>query len=71
MNVQILKEITADWKVDFKMPNHTYLISKERDKTHDKMVGYIKEGTTEVIWLKNAMTFSKSHRKFKELKSYE
>ena len=71
MNVQILKEITADWKVDFKMPNHTYLISKENDKTNGKMVGYIKEGTTEVIWLKNAMTFSKSHRKFKELKSYE
>lgn len=66
-NVTVLKEITSDWVCDFKVPNHTYLISKEKDKTFGKCVGYIKEGTTNIVWFKKAMKFDSRLRKFTEL----
>lgn len=53
---EILLETTAD------LPKHTYYI----DDT-DRMVGYIKEGETEVHYFSKPLQFSKKHRKFKKL----
>lgn len=66
-NVKLLKEITSDWNCDFAMPCHTYAISKDSNKDNGKCVGYIKEGSTDIIWFKKAMKFDGRFRKFKEL----
>lgn len=55
--LQELKEIT-DWEY----ANHTYFVLN-----NTKCIGYIKEGTTELIRFEKAMNFSKSRRKFKVL----
>jgi hypothetical protein len=61
-NIVVLKEVTKwDW------PNHTYLLSTAADKSHGKMVAYIKSGTDEIEWFSKPMSFSKSYRKFKEV----
>lgn len=49
---------TTDWE----FPNHTYIVE------NGKMVGYIKEGTTEELMFKQPKTFDKKRRKFKKLK---
>jgi hypothetical protein len=56
-----LKE-TTKWKDN--VPNHTYIFS---DKKSIKVLGYIKEGTDEVITFKKALTFNKRYRTFKEV----
>jgi len=59
--VKHLKEIT-EWDND--IPNHTYIVN---DAGH--LVGYIKTGTKEEIIFKSPMKqFSKSRRKFIQLK---
>jgi len=59
--MKYLKEIT-DWGND--TPNHTYIVNEKTE-----LVGYIKTGTTEEIIFKSPMKqFSKSKRKFIELK---
>ena len=59
MELTYLKEIT-DWEVS----NHTYIVNK-----YLHLVGYIKTGTKKEIMFKSPMKqFSKSHRKFVELK---
>jgi hypothetical protein len=56
-----LKEIT-EWK-DGSTSNHTYLVDG------DKLVAYIRKGTTEPFYFKNPIKgFSRSYRKFIELK---
>jgi hypothetical protein len=59
--MQILQEVT-DWKdVHYNQPNHIYFVSRT------KLIGYIKEGTLDIIQLKTPMPFTKSHRKFNKL----
>ena len=59
--VKYLKEIT---KWDGDIPNHTYMVN---EKGH--LVGYIKTGTKEeIIFKKPSKLFSKSYRKFIELR---
>lgn len=56
-----LKETTV-WK-DGNTANHTYLLDG------DKMVAYIRKGTTEPFYFKSPIKgFSRSYRKFVELK---
>lgn len=57
--MKILQEIT-EWPDN--TPNHIYILS---DK--NKLVGYIKEGETEVNKLSGNIAFDKSRRKFTEL----
>lgn len=51
--ISVLQEVT-DWK----FPNHTYHVNSK-----GKLVGYIKQGTTELIPV-SGLNFSKSYRKF-------
>lgn len=57
-----LKEVTSDWKCEYRVPNHTYIVSGF------KVLGYIKEGTTEEIMFKKPMMFNQRYRKFEEVK---
>ena len=58
-----LKEITK-WSESPETPNHTYIFNE-----NDENVGYIKTGTTEEIYFsKPFKQFSKSRRKFVQLK---
>jgi hypothetical protein len=52
-------EIT-EW-ADIKGCNHTYYLEG------DKMLAYIRTGTTEAQWFKNPITISRSGRKFKRV----
>ena len=59
-----IKEIT-EWK-DGSTANHTYLLDG------DKMVAYIRKGTTEPFYFKSPIKgFSRSYRKFIELKGVD
>ena len=55
-----LKEVTV-WDMDFQ-PNHTYFLNEA-----GKMVAYIKKGTTEILYNKKPMSFSKTRRKFEKV----
>lgn len=56
-----LKEVTV-WK-DGTTANHTYLLDG------DKLVAYIRKGTKDAFYFRNPIKgFSRSHRKFEELK---
>ena len=60
-SMQILQEVT-DWKdLSYRQPNHIYFVSRT------KLIGYIKEGTVDIIQLRTPMPFTKSHRKFNKL----
>jgi len=60
--MKYLKEIT-DWG-EYPVPNHTYIVNDA-----NQLVGYIKTGTKEEIIYKSPMKqFSKSRRKFIQLK---
>lgn len=58
-----LQETTNTWICDYRVPNHTYIVSGM------KAVGYIKEGTSEEIMFKKPMFFDRKGRTFKELKN--
>tara|TARA_B100000745_G_scaffold81124_1_gene50169 strand:- start:508 stop:723 length:216 start_codon:yes stop_codon:yes gene_type:complete len=61
--MKYLKEITS-WPKAPDTPNHTYIFNEK-----DENVGYIKTGTTEEIYFsKPFKRFSKSRRKFIQLK---
>lgn len=60
--VHYMQELTDDWKTEYRVPCHIYLLQ------NTKCIGYIKEGTTEVQMFKKPMQFDKRGRKFKELK---
>jgi len=64
--MRYLQEITDDWKCDFRVPCHTYILEDGRG---GRMLGYIKEGTNDPIWSKRPIPFDRRNRKFKELKS--
>lgn len=60
MTVKYYKEIT-EWAGD--TPNHTYLIDNVVSK--DKIVGYIKQGTNDIITFDKPLKFFRGYRKFK------
>lgn len=61
--MRYLKEVTKDWDCEYRVPNHTYMVSGF------KAVGYIKEGTTEEIMFKKPIMFDQRRRKFEEIKN--
>ena len=65
-DMRYLKEITDDWKTDFRVPCHIYIVEDGRS---GRMLGYIKEGTTTPIMNSKPMPFDRKNRKFKELKN--
>ena len=61
--MKYLKEITK-WSESRNTPNHTYIFNEKNEN-----VGYIKTGTTQEIYFsKPSKQFSKSRRKFVQLK---
>lgn len=61
--MKYFREVTSDWKCEYRVPNHTYIFDGS------SCVGYIKEGTTEEIMFKSPLKqFSKTRRKFVEVK---
>jgi hypothetical protein len=58
--MQAFKEITV-WADSNTAINHTYLLDG------DKMVAYIRYGTTEPFWFKTPIKISKSGRKFEQV----
>jgi hypothetical protein len=63
--MRYLKEITDDWKTDFRVPNHTYILENGRN---GRLLGYIKENTTNPIMFNTPTQFFRKGRTFKELK---
>lgn len=62
MKMKFLKEVTEDYKTEYRVPMHTYAFNG------DKCVGYIKEGTDELkMFGKPSTNFSKKGRKFVEV----
>lgn len=64
--MRYLKETTDNWKCDFRVPNHIYILEKGRN---GRMLGYVKEGTTEPTMFEKPIPFARKGRTFKELKS--
>jgi hypothetical protein len=62
--VKYIRETTDNWQCDFRVPCHTYIVESGRS---GRMLGYIKEGTTEAIMNKKPMPFDRRGRSFKEL----
>ncbi len=62
MKRKYLKETTSNWKTDFRVPAHTYIFE---GSATTKIVGYIKEDTTEEIIFKKPQNFDKRNRTFK------
>jgi hypothetical protein len=62
MAIEVLLETTADWKVDYTVPCHTYVY----DTTKGKMLGY-RTAAGEIRKCLNPISFSKSRRKFKKV----
>lgn len=63
--MRYLKEITDDWKCDYRVPLHTYIVEDGRS---GRLLGYIKEGRNEPIMFSKPFPFDRKNRKFKELK---
>lgn len=60
--MKVFQELT-EWDVDFDMPNHVYFLSDSKDK----MYGYVKNGTGEILEVATPYKFRASGRKFKEV----
>ena len=60
--MKAFQEIT-EWDTDFAMPNHVYFLSDSKDK----MYGYVKAGTGEILEVATPYRFKASGRKFKEV----
>jgi hypothetical protein len=54
---------TTEWDTDFAMPNHVYFLSDSKDK----MYGYVKASTGEILEVATPYRFKASGRKFKEV----
>ena len=62
----LVKEITADWDVEFRPPNHTYLM----DDKMDKVIGYFKwHNPNDFQLLRTPLRFDRRYRKFKILQT--
>ena len=64
--MRYLQETTDDWKCDYRIPNHTYIVEDGRS---GRLLGYIKEGRTEAIMFSKPYPFDRKNRTFKELKN--
>lgn len=63
----LAKEITV-WDVEYRQPNHTYLMTDSMDK----IIGYFKwNNPKDFTKFKNPMGFDTRYRKFKILQRYE
>lgn len=63
----LAKEITV-WQVDYRQPNHTYLMNDSMDK----IIGYFKwNNPQDFMKFKKPLTFDTRYRKFKILQRYE
>jgi hypothetical protein len=60
--MKLLKETTVWDKVDYKVPNHTYMIE------NTKCVGYIRESDGKEFRFTKPMFFDRRGRKFQEIK---
>ena len=60
MSFEVLKEVT-EWKVDFRQPNHVYLMSGS------KVVAYQPWGEGEPVYYANRQNLVKSRRKFEKI----
>ena len=61
-----MKEITSDWVVDFRPPNHTYLMSDSMSKIY----GYFKwHNPNDFVMLRTPLRFDTRYRKFKILQT--
>mgnify|MGYP003634092465 FL=1 len=63
-NVRMLREVTVWSQAPYKVPNHDYLVNS----TQEKLIAYRKQGHTEWEKFTKPLTFSKTRRKFKNLK---
>jgi hypothetical protein len=54
---------TTEWNTDFVMPNHVYFLSDSKDK----MYGYVKSSTGEILEVAMPYRFKASGRKFTEV----
>ena len=61
MAIVALKEVT-EWKVDYRQPNHTYLIDD-----HDNIIAYRKWHKGEQIFSTSKFPLNKRYRKFVEV----
>lgn len=58
---------TTDWSdTDYDVKNHIYILENGRS---GRMLGYVKQGTTEKIMFDRPFFFNRKNRKFKELKN--
>lgn len=57
MALEVIREVTV-WEVDYRQPNHVYLMSRE------KVVGYQKWGDGEPIYYTAKQKLDKRGRKF-------
>ena len=57
MALEVLKEVT-EWAVDYRQPNHVYLMSGE------KVIGYQKWGEGEPVYYTTKQKLDKRRRKF-------
>jgi hypothetical protein len=57
MSLEVIREVT-EWKVDYRQPNHVYLMSGER------VIGYQKWGEGLPIYFNHKAKFDKRGRKF-------
>ena len=64
--MRYLKEITDDWKCDYTVPCHTYIVENGRS---GRLLGYVKDGYKKPIMFSKPFPFDRRNRKFKELKS--
>ena len=63
-DVRMLREVTVWSQAPYSVPNHDYLVNS----TQEKLIAYRKEGHTEWEKFTKPLTFSKTRRKFKNLK---
>jgi hypothetical protein len=60
-SMEVIREVT-EWKVDYRQPNHVYLMDGE------KVIAYQKWGEGEPIYFKTKQKLNKVRRKFVKVK---
>lgn len=64
--MKMFRETTVWDKADCKIPNHTYIL--ESGRSGARALGYIKEGTEDVVMFSKPLKFDRRGRTFKEVK---
>ena len=60
-SMEVIKEVTV-WNVDFRQPNHVYLMDGE------KVIAYQKWGEGKPVYFKTKQKLDKRRRKFEKVK---